>query len=161
MAPRSPHLHQALRGFCLGAFAVFDRELAEGAQLPFAFEEHASLGRPALYEYRPLVREFVEARAARLMRREDARIALDELRREPAAAIFARAHAGPTPDSDAALVTSVLTPLLIRTADVCGGFDWDDTAFDRAYDELERSIFGEGHAYAAVAPLIGLGLAAA
>jgi hypothetical protein len=64
VAPRSPALHQALRGFCLGAFSVFDRELADGAQLPFAFEEHASLGRPALYEYRPLVREFVEARAA-------------------------------------------------------------------------------------------------
>jgi hypothetical protein len=24
------------------------------------------------------------------------------------------------------------------TAEMCGGFDWDDDAFDRAYAELER-----------------------
>ena len=38
----------------------------------------------------------------------------------------------------------------------CGGFDWDDAAFDRAYAELEESLYGEGHAYGAVAPLVGI-----
>ena len=47
-------------------------------------------------------------------------------------------------------------PLLVRTAEGCGGFDWDDSAYARAYEELEASLFGEGHAYGAVAPLIGL-----
>jgi hypothetical protein len=47
-------------------------------------------------------------------------------------------------------------PLLVRTAEGCGGFDWDDSAFSRAYEELEDSLFGEGHSYGAVAPLIGL-----
>jgi hypothetical protein len=47
-------------------------------------------------------------------------------------------------------------PLLVRTAEGCGGFDWDDCAFSRAYDELEGSLFGEGHSYGAVAPLVGL-----
>jgi hypothetical protein len=50
----------------------------------------------------------------------------------------------------------VLVPLLVRTAECCGGFDWDDTAFARAYEELEGSLYGEGHSYGAVAPLIGL-----
>ena len=160
MPVRAPHLYHALRCFCLGAFAVLQRELDEGAELPFAFEAHASLGRPSLYEYRPLVREFVEARAARLARREDARAALAELRREPAAAIFARAHAAGEDGEDGALLDSVLMPLLLRTAEACGGFDWDDATFDRAYVELERVLFGDRHAYAAVAPLVGLSVAA-
>lgn len=158
VAVRSPNLHEALRCFCLGAFSVLDGELRDGAQLPFAFEEHAASGRPALYEYRPLVREFIEARAERLVRREDARLAVDELEREPAAAIFARAHADGT-EGGRALVSSVLVPLLVRTAEGCGGFDWDDRAWERAYAELEGSLYGEGHAYTAVAPLVGLSLA--
>jgi hypothetical protein len=153
---KAPHLYQSLRRFCLGAFAVFAQDLGAGADLPFAFEEHGSYGRPTLYEYRPLVCGFVEARASRLAKREDARQALDVLRAEPAAAIFACAHAGPKPDEDHALYTSVLVPLLVRTAEGCGGFDWDDTAFDRAYAEVEDSLYGEGHAYAAVAPLVGI-----
>jgi len=153
---RSPALYRVLRAFCLGAFRFLAQEVEQGAEIPFAFEEHGSRGRPALYEYRPLVGSYVDARGPKLAKREDAAIALDELRREPAAAIFARAHAGARPSEDEALFRSVLLPLLVATADACGGFDWDDGAFDRAYAELERSLFGSGHAYAAVAPLVGL-----
>jgi hypothetical protein len=156
---KAPHLYDSLRRFCLGAFAYFNVELEAGMELPFAFEEHGSYGRPTLYEYRPLVRGFVEARASRLPQREDTRQALDDLCREPAAAIFARAHAGPKPNEDAALLKSVLVPLLVRTAEGCGGFDWDDRAFDRAYRDLETSLFGEAHAYGAVAPLVGISAA--
>jgi hypothetical protein len=160
VATRAPHLYRALRGFCLGAFRVLAQEVEQGAEIPFAFEEHGSRGRPALYEYRPLVRGFVESRASFLARREDARIALEELRREPAAAIFARAHAdaraGARASDDDGLYRTVMLPLLVSAAEACGGFDWDDSAFDRAYADLERSLYGEGHAYAAVAPLVGL-----
>jgi hypothetical protein len=150
-------LHQALRAFTLGAFAYLLRELDEGGgALPFAFEEHGQQDGPALYEYRPLVRGFVDERAGRLRGREDALLALEELRREPAAAIFARAHAGPRPSEDEALFRTVLLALLVSTAEACGGFDWDDDAFERAYAELERSLFGERRAYAAVAPLVGV-----
>jgi hypothetical protein len=153
---RAPQLYRSLRGFCLGAFRQLSAELEAGAELPFAFEEHAGPGRPALYEYRPLVRAHVESREWRLYAREDTKLALEDLRGEPAAAIFARAHAGARPSEDEALFRSVLLPLLADTAEACGGFDWDDAAFDRAYGGLERSLFGEGHAYAAVAPLVGL-----
>src|SRR5881398_2199270 len=153
---RAPHLHDTLRRFCLGAFAVFTRDLEDGTDLPFAFEEHGTYGRPTLYEYRPLVRGFVEARAERLFARIDVQDAVADLRREPAARIFARAHEGVTPDESRAVYRSVLVPLLVRTAESCGGFDWEDSAFARAYEELEGSLYGEGHAYGAVAPLIGL-----
>ena len=156
MALRSPHLHHSLRCFCLGAFAFLQRELADGAELPFAFEEHAARRSATFYEYRPLVREFVEARAGRLATRADALLALQDLYAEPAAAIFARAHAGPKAAEGEALFRSVLLPLLLATAEACGGFDWDDGAFERAYRELEQSLFRGRRAYAAVAPLVGL-----
>jgi len=156
MAARAPHLHLTLRAFCLGAFVFLGRALEEGEELPFSFEEHVQRGGPALYEYRPLVRTFVDSHARVLEGREDARIALEELLREPAAAIFARAHAGPKPSEAQALFRTVLLSLLISTAEACGGFDWDDVAFERAYAELAGSLFGADRAYAAVAPLVGI-----
>ena len=153
---RAPQLLDCLRAFCLGSFRALLSELERGADLPFAFEEHSSYDRPALYEYRPLVKPFIESRAHTLRRRPDAELAVDELRREPAAAIFARAHAGPRADEHEALFGSVLLPLLISTAEMCGGFDWDDSAYERAYAELEAALFGKGHKYGAIAPLIGI-----
>jgi hypothetical protein len=154
---RAPHLHDTLRRFCLGAFAVFTRDLEDGVDLPFAFEEHGTYGRPTLYEYRPLVRGFVEARAERLFARVDVQDAVADLLREPAARIFAYAHEGETRDERRAVYRSVLVPLLVRTAEGCGGFDWDDSAFARAYEELEGSLYGEGHSYGAVGTQIELG----
>ena len=132
---RSPHLYDTLRRFCLGAFAVF-----HGEQLPFAFEEHA----PSFYEYRPLVRSFIEGQADRLRSRSDVDAALGDLAREPATRVYTDPF------------RMVLVPLLVRVAEGCGGFDWDDTAFDRAYEEMEALVFGNGHAYAAIAPLVGI-----
>jgi hypothetical protein len=161
VAVRAPHLRHALRAFTLGAFAFLLREIDDGADLPVAFveHEHGHGPGPALYEYRPLVRSFVEERAPRLRARDDALIALEELQREPAAAIFARAHAGPKPSEEEALFRTVLLGLLVSTAEACGGFDWDDAAFDRGYAQLERSLFGEHRSYVAVAPLVGVSVA--
>jgi hypothetical protein len=161
MGVRAPQLQSALHGFCLGAFAYLTRELAEGDDLPFAFDEHATRNGPSFYEYRPLTRDFVESHAGRLFALTDTALALDELRREPAAAIFARAHAGARVGADQALFRAVLLPLVGDTADACGGFDWDDAAFDRAYAGVEQTLFGEERRYAAVAPLVGLETGAA
>ena len=132
---RSPHLYESLRAFCLGAFSAF-----HDADLPFSFEEHA----PSFYEYRPLVKTFIEQQADRLHAREDVKTAIADLVREPAASVYKDHY------------RTLLVPLLVRTAEGCGGFDWDDSAFDRAYGELEHALFGDGHMYGAVAPLIGL-----
>jgi hypothetical protein len=137
----SPTLRDTLRRFCLGAFASW-----HGAELPFAFEEHGSYGRPTLYEYRPLVRGFIEAHADRLRERDDVQQAMEELQREPAARIYED------------LYRSLLVPLLVRCAEGCGGFDWDDAAFERAFAELEESLYGDGHSYGAVAPLVGISI---
>ena len=156
MAVRAPQLHRSLRLFALACFALLSQEVEGGAEIPFSFEEHDGGKRP-LYDYRPLVGGYVEARAGRLAALPDALTALEELRREPAAAIYARAHAGSGGSEKDALVRTVLLPLLTTVAEHCGGFDWHDEVFDRAYAELERSLFGTRRAYAAVAPLIGLG----
>ena len=155
-SPRSPELYRALRAFCLGAFFELGLELERGADIPVALEEHAGPNRPTLYEYRPLVGSFVEERAGRLALREDAREALAALKEEPAAGIFARAHADERVGEDEALRRTILVPLLVATAEGCAGFDWDDAAFGRSYAGLERSLYGERRAYTAIAPLVGL-----
>jgi len=155
-APRSADLFRALRAFCLGAFFELGAEIERGADIPVALAEHGGPNRPTLYEYRPLVGTFIEAYAQRLGFRDDAREALTVLKDEPAAGIFAQAHAGDGVGEDEALRRTVLVPLLVRTAEQCSGFDWEDAVFERAYAELERSLFGDRRAYAALAPLVGL-----
>jgi hypothetical protein len=155
-AVRSSDLYAALRNFCLGSFFALAEELADGADMPVALAEHSGPDRPTLYEYRPLVGAFIEQRASWLGHREDALAALAVLKDEPAAGIFARAHETAHIGEDEALRLTVLLPLLVRTAERCGGFDWDDASFDHAYAELERSLFGDRRAYAAIAPLVGL-----
>jgi len=155
---RSEHLYRSLRCFCLGAFSVL---YAERDDLPFSFEEHTSRAGPALYEYRPLVRPYVDARGERLGALADARIVLEELGREPAAAIYAAAHSGRRDrGGEAALLRTILLPLLADVAEACGGFDWDDASFERAYDGFERTLLGERRVYAAVAPLTGISIGA-
>jgi hypothetical protein len=155
VALRSPNLYSSLRRFCLGAFSYLYREAREDVPVSFAFEEHSTPGRPPLYEYRPLVRGYVEARADRLARLGDARAAAEELERDPAAGAFVRARAGGGAGR-AAHFRTVLLPLLCEVAEGCGGFEWDDAVFDRAYLELERLLLGEHRTYGAVAPLVGL-----
>ena len=131
-----------------------------GADLPFAFEEHGSRGRPALYEYRPLVRGFVEAHArrpARARRRAAwrSRTCSASRRRD-----LRRAHAGPRPPKTRRSSAASLVPLLVRTAEGAAASTGTTRAFDRAYEELEESLFGSGHAYGAVAPLVGVSIGA-
>jgi hypothetical protein len=156
VAARSPQLYDALRCFCLAGFSLLQAEVEQGAEIPFAFEEHDSQGRTTFYEFRPLLVSFVESRSGRLGELADARLALERLHAEPAAAIFARAHAGAKVGEDEALLRTVLLPLLSQTAESCGGFDWDDAAFERRYAELEGVLFGSELTFVALAPLVGL-----
>ena len=159
---RAPHLYRTLRCFCLAGFSLLAADVEAGAEIPFAFEEHPGHRRgTALYEYRPLVRSYVAARAHRLGSLADARIAIEELSREPAAGVYATAHAGKgTSGAEDALLRTILLPLLADVAESAGGVDWHDEAFDRAYAAFERTLLGERRAYAAIAPLTGLSLGA-
>jgi hypothetical protein len=148
---RSPHLYDALRSFCLAAFAALGPEMEEVGEIPFVVDRH-----DGLYEYRPLLRDQIEARAYALSQLEDARIALADLSREPAATIFTRGLPGAEPGAERVLYRTILLPLLVRTAEACGGFDWEDGAFNRVYGELEQSLFGTARVYAAASPLVGL-----
>ena len=114
------------------AFFDLGLDLEGGADLPIALEEHAGPNRPTL-RVPPLVGSFIEQRGGRLALREDAREALAALKDEPAAGIFASAHADERVGEDEALRRTILIPLLVATAEACGGFDWDDDAFERAY----------------------------
>ena len=161
MAVRAPHLYRLLRCFCLAGFSLLAADVEAGDEVPFAFEEHpgGARGRAALYEYRPLVRSYVDARGDRLGSLADARIALEELAREPSAAIYAAAHVGRRgPGGDEALLRTILLPLLADVAEASGGVDWCDDAFDRAYAGFERTLLAERRAYAAIAPLTGISL---
>ncbi len=149
MTAAAPHLYGALRAFCLAAFARIAPD-AEQGEIPFVVDE-----RGGLYEYRPLLRDYLEERVHVLSQLPDARIALDELRRQPAAAVFARGAAD-GPAAGRTLFRAILLPLLVSTAEACGGFDWEDGGFNRVYGELERSLFGAGRRYAAAVPLLGL-----
>jgi len=155
VAVRAPHLYRALRCFCLAGFSLLSDDVGRGDEIPFAFEEHAAGGGSSLYEYRPLVRSYVDARAERLGALADGRIVVEELRREPAAAIYSSAHSG---RREGDLLRAIALPLLADVAEACGGFDWSDETFDRAYAELERSLLGERRTYAAIAPVVGLSI---
>jgi hypothetical protein len=156
VAARSPQLYDSLRCFCLAGFSLLQAEVEQGAEIPFAFEEHDSQGRTTFYEFRPLLVSFVESRSGRLAELADAKLALERLQGEAPAAIFARAHAGAKVDENEALLRTILLPLLSQTAESCGGFDWDDAAFERRYGELEESLFGTELTFVALAPLVGL-----
>jgi hypothetical protein len=152
---RSPELHDALRLCCLAGFAALQADVDRGAEVPFAFEEHDAKGRTTFYEFRPLVGGFVESRAERLAELPDARLALDALAAEPAAALFAGSLGGGRTGENA-LFHAILLPLVARAAEARGGFDWDDALFEREYGELERALYGSERTHVVVVPLVGL-----
>jgi hypothetical protein len=161
VAVRVPHLYRSLRCFCLAAFSQLAADVEAGDEIPFAFEEYASgRGGPSLYEYRPLVRSYVDARARTLGELADARIAIEELGREPAAAVYSAAHAGKLgATGDEALLRTILLPLLADVAEASGGLDWQDDSFERVYAAFEQRLLGKRRSYAAIAPLTGLSAA--
>ena len=57
---------------------------------------------------------------------------------------------------DDALFRSILLPMLSWTAERCGGFDWQDEAFESAYLDFEQTLFGTARTYVALAPVVGL-----
>ena len=155
---RAPHLYQSLRGFCLGAFAFSGARSSAGAEIPFAFEEHDARGRPALYEYRPLVRAFVEARGARAARgcgdtRDRARRARAASRRPRSSRARTRALGRPRPRALPHGAAAARGRDVAEAAAASTGTTTRSTA--PTPRSSSRSSASE-RAYAAIAPLVGL-----
>ena len=66
---------------------------------------------------------------------------VDDLRREPRPRSSRARTRATRPTRLARSFAACSCRSLVRTAEGCGGFDWDDSAFDRAYAELEDSLF--------------------
>ena len=163
VAVRSPQLYEALRRFCLGAFAYLYRESQDDAPLPFSFEEHAAPGRPALYEYRPLARGLRRgarrpARGGSTTRSSRSRSSAASRRRRSS-----RTRT-PAPDTteESALFRTILLPFLVRHGRALRRLRVGRRRLQpRLRASSSATIFGESHAYGAVAPLVGLSCAAA
>ncbi len=155
----SPHLYNALRCFSLGAFRTLFAELDGGVDLPFAFEEHVARGRPA-FQYRPLVAP--SSRCARTTWNDatmpgsrSTSYAANRLRRS------SRAHTRARRTEDDALFASVLLPLLGCDRRKLRRLRLGRRSIRQGVRGLETSLFGRGHAYGAVAPLVGITLGGA
>jgi hypothetical protein len=140
----------------LAAFRRLQEDVDAGQEVPFALDAGGRGAGPSLYNWRPLFGSYVSERVVALAALPDTRAALDALRSEPALVEFARERAPNAADADAALRETVLFPLVIATADACGGFDLDDGALDRLLVRLERAAAADRTTYAALAPLVGL-----
>ena len=130
-----------------------------GADLPFAFEEHGSPGaRRSTSTARSCAASSRRAPTGSTQR-DDVRAAIDDLQREPAARdLRARPRRRRRPTEAArALPQRARCRCSCATAEGCGGFDWDDDAFDRAYAELEAIALRRRRTPTrAVAPLVGI-----
>ena len=162
VAVRAPHLYRSLRGFCLGAFA---RSLeSRRSDAPVRLRA-ARVARTAGAVRVPPARARVRRGAARPARAPRGRAARDRGPRaaSPPRAIFARAHAGGSADRGrGALPHGRSCRSSSRPPRRCGGFDWDDARLRRARTRSSSArSSASGHAYAAVAPLVGISVGTA
>ena len=117
MRSRTPTTRSAA---CLGALAAFLHRDSFGRPPP-RLRRARPYGRPTLYE---AARSYAVHEASTGLYACDAAPAVDDLQREPAARIFARAHEGVTPDERVPLPQRALAARAHRGR--LRGFDWDD-----------------------------------
>ena len=155
---RAPHLHSFPARLLPRRVRSLARELASGAELPFAFEEHAtrrarrstSTGRSCAASSRAGAGRCCALSDTRARdRRSAARAGGRDLRARPRGR---RRRA-----SDEALFRAVLLPLLAATAERCGGFDWNDDGVRRRVRRARADALRDERAPTPrVAPLVGL-----
>src|SRR5579862_6074265 len=151
-----PELREPLRHFVIACFSLLTGDVAGGHEVPFAIEERRGAGGPALYDYHPLFRRYIDARAERLRALADYRSAVDAVRSDAASCAYARLHANPAVSEEEAIRAGILWPLLVSVAERLGGFDFDDLAFDAIYGAVETRVASETLRYEALVPLVGV-----
>lgn len=153
---RRPEARRAVAHFVQAALRELAADVAAGGEVPFALDARAHVGGPALYEYRPLYRAYVEARLERLMSIADYEVAIRALGDDPAVLAVARDHAPDADTDETALRTAVLVPMLVGVAEGAGGFDFDDQVFDGIFGRMLSDVAQTRRSFTGFAPLIGL-----
>jgi hypothetical protein len=131
---RDQGLRDALRAFALESAAFLTEELENGAELAFDLEDQSSRRGPALYRYRPLTEEFIEARWLRLRglpAYHPAALALGA-----GAARLVRAH-GLRGGEDA---EPALKAMLERLYEDATSFRFPEERFERVMADVEQTL---------------------
>jgi hypothetical protein len=157
---RDPALHELLQAFTGDTAAALRGERAAGAEVPFELEEtEGRRGRPPLYCYRSLTRQFIEHRMGLLSGLSTyAPAARAVAGRDRADAYLRMRGVERIPEQERDRADAVLLAFLARVFSDRSDFDLDAARFETAYAELEQAVL-DGRAVATlIAPVIGLGL---
>ncbi len=159
MRVRSHTLHAALRRYVEEVAWTLAAETAEGAEVPFELVEERGARSTALYCYRPLVDEFLRERVGTLARLDAQAPALRALAQHEGLGRYLTAHQERVPSDQGGRARAALSVFLGRVFAEQTAFDFDADRFERAYRQLEDTIFaGRTHA-AAIVPVLGLDIA--
>ncbi len=153
---RRPEARRAVAHFVQAALRELSSDVTHGDEIPFALDSRSHLGGPALYEYRPLYRAYVDARLERLVSLADYRLAVSSLADDPAVLGVARDHAPDAETDEDALRMAVLVPLLVGVAEGAGSFDFDDGVFDGIFDRMLSDVAQTRRSFTGFTPVVGL-----
>jgi hypothetical protein len=153
---RRPEARRAVAHFVQAALRELAADVASGTEVPFALDTRGRYGGPALYEYRPLYRAYVEARMDRLVRLPDYDTAVGSLADDPAVLGVAHDHAPEADTDEIALRSAVLVPLVVGVAEGAGGFDFDDRVFDGIFDRMLSDVAHTRRSFTGFAPVVGV-----
>jgi hypothetical protein len=158
---RNSTLHAALETFTADAAGQLAMETARGAEVPFEIHatERRPRGRPTLYCYRPLTADFIRDRLGLLTALPTYAPAAQALANHPGVEAYLRQRGEARIPSDIReRADCALRSFLDEVFADRSEFGFDAVRFERAYEELERSIY-EGRCVSVVlAPLLGVGL---
>jgi hypothetical protein len=153
---RSHTLHAALRAFAEEAAGQLADDTAAGAEVPFELVEEGARRRTPLYCYRPLVDAFLHEREDALARLPShapaVRALADHADRLPA---YLKALARKPSGDPHVTLQAFLGRLFAEQTE----FGLDQGRFERAYTQLEETLFAERTDATVVVPVLGLDIA--
>jgi hypothetical protein len=153
---RNRSLHDALRAFADHASLQLAADAAEGAEVPFEVLESGG-GPSPLYCYRPLTGEFIAERQTSLARLPTYVPACRALEGVGGLERYLELRSSRRIPDDASIrAEAALRCFLGAVWDGSPEFELTPERFDRAYRELESSVFEARAMTTVVAPLLGL-----
>jgi len=151
---RNGSLHATLRAFAEDAAAQLAFDTANGAEVPFELVEERRARRPTLYCYRPLTGAFIADRFAMLGALETYAPARQALERLDGLDAYREQRGDVGPGGTDAALRAFLGAVFGETS----SFELDLGRFERAYEELEATVYEGRTLSTAVASLRGVEL---